>query len=686
VQLKGKGEGLAITPLPAGHMIGGAMWRIVKDGEEDVVYAVDFNHKRERHLNGCDLDKISRPSLLITDAYNAKLKQMRRPVRDEALMTNILKTLRSGGNVLIAVDTAGRVLELSHMLDQLWQNRDSGLLAYSLALLNNVSFNVIEFAKSQIEWMSERLMRSFEGHRNNPFNFRHLKLCHSMQEANRVPSPKVVLASMPDLESGFSRELFAQWASHPKNSIILTSRSSRGTLAHDLITRGGNDRLINMEIKKRVKLAGAELEEYNNRSKKSDGSDPASAAAEAMDEDEESSSDEEMETSGAKKAGGLGGLGGLGGAKAGGHAAKAVKHDIIMKGGAAAAAAAAQNVVGLEEGATGSGAVKGVQKQGFFKSTKSKFLMFPFHEEKLRWDDYGEIIKPEEWIDTSMDTSASGATDKAEDKEGAANGSSDAASAQPEVPTKCVSTMTKLQIKAQVQFIDFEGRADGESIYRCIAKMKPRRVIIVRGTKDDSKALADACVNVVGGGEDDASDANSLLDDADNKKRRVFTPKNGEVVDATTETHIYQVRLTDSLMSKLKFRRGGKDNSLLAWVDAHIAYDAEDKSDVVAKSEGASEEASTEASNAAPTLEPTPEDQITGHQSNFVNELKLSDFKMVLSKHNINSEFQGGVLFCGTNSQVALRRHDSGRVTIEGCVCEDYYIVRNLLYEQYAIV
>ena len=57
----GKGAGLAITPVAAGHMIGGAMWRIVKEGEEDIVYAVDVNHKKERHLNGADVEKISRP-------------------------------------------------------------------------------------------------------------------------------------------------------------------------------------------------------------------------------------------------------------------------------------------------------------------------------------------------------------------------------------------------------------------------------------------------------------------------------------------------------------------------------------------------------------------------------------------------------------------------------------------------
>ena len=29
-------------------MVGGAMWKITKDGEEDIIYAIDYNHKKER--------------------------------------------------------------------------------------------------------------------------------------------------------------------------------------------------------------------------------------------------------------------------------------------------------------------------------------------------------------------------------------------------------------------------------------------------------------------------------------------------------------------------------------------------------------------------------------------------------------------------------------------------------------
>ena len=43
---------------------------------------------------------------------------------------------------------------LFHCQDQMWRNQESGLMAYSLALLNNVAYNVVEFAKSQVCWYS----------------------------------------------------------------------------------------------------------------------------------------------------------------------------------------------------------------------------------------------------------------------------------------------------------------------------------------------------------------------------------------------------------------------------------------------------------------------------------------------------------------------------------------------------
>jgi len=615
VVLKGKGQGLALTPLPAGHMIGGTIWRIVKDGEEDIVYAVDYNLKKERHLPGCDIERLSRPSLLITDAFNTTYTQARRRLRDEQLMTNILATLRNSGNVLVCVDTAGRVLELAHMVDQLWSNKDSGLLAYSLALLNNVAFNVVEFAKSQIEWMSEKLMKLMGEKKANPFQFKHLKLCHSMAEVNKVPAPKVVLASMPDMECGFARDLFLQWCSNPKNSVILTSRSSPGTLGRDLITNGG-DRTIPIEVRRRIKLSGQELEQYREKEKSSSSKHHSSLVEEAL--DEESDSDTEMEVV----------------TKAGDAKAK-VKHDIVMK------------------------AETGKKQSGFFKSNKSKYPMYPCVEEKIKYDDYGEIIRIEDFM---MDTSEH-VDDLAEVVEEYEEDVPD----KEEIPTKCVSTVQNFQINCGIQFIDFEGRTDGESIMKLTAQMKPRKMILVRGSDDNLAALKDFCNDVIGG------------------ENNIFVPKNGEVVDATTERFIYQVRLRDSLFSTLNFNKA-KDGHL-AWVDGVIKMTDDERVDIIATDvDGETAEPTAPAQPVIPVLDPLPDDQVVGHSTNFVNELKLSDFKLVLTKNGIPSEFQAGNLMCGHSSQVQLRRHESGRVMIEGCLSMEYYTIRDLLYQQYAIV
>ncbi|XP_030069856.1 cleavage and polyadenylation specificity factor subunit 2 [Microcaecilia unicolor] len=649
VNLKGKGHGLSITPLPAGHMIGGTIWKIVKDGEEEIVYAVDFNHKREIHLNGCSLEMLSRPSLLITDCFNATYVQPRRKQRDEQLLTNVLETLRGDGNVLIAVDTAGRVLELAQLLDQIWRTKDAGLGVYSLALLNNVSYNVVEFSKSQVEWMSDKLMRCFEDKRNNPFQFRHLSLCHGFSDLSRVPSPKVVLASQPDLECGFSRELFIQWCQDPKNSIILTYRTTPGTLTRFLIDNP-DEKVIDIELRKRVKLEGKELEEHLEKEKlKKEAAKKLEQSKEAdIDSSDESDAEEDIDQPSVHK----------------------TKHDLMMKG-------------------------EGGRKGGFFKQAKKSYPMFPAPEERIKWDEYGEIIKPEDFLVPELQATEE---EKSKLELGLTNGDEPMDQDLSDVPTKCVSTTESMEIKARVSYIDYEGRSDGDSIKKIINQMKPRQLVIVHGPPEACQDLAESC-RAFGG-----------------KDIKVYTPKLHETIDATSETHIYQVRLKDSLVSSLQFCKA-KDAEL-AWIDGildmrvskvdtgvileegELREDGEDSEmqvdapdddpSAIAQQKaikslfGDDEREISEESEVIPTLEPLPQLEVPGHQSVFMNEPRLSDFKQVLLREGIQAEFVGGVLVC--NNVVAVRRTETGRIGLEGCLSDEFYRIRDLLYQQYAIV
>ncbi|XP_030563883.1 probable cleavage and polyadenylation specificity factor subunit 2 [Drosophila novamexicana] len=620
VSLKGKGYGISITPLSAGHMIGGTIWKIVKVGEEDIIYAIDFNHKKERHLSGCELDRLQRPSLLITDAYNAQYQQARRRARDEKLMTNILQTVRNNGNVLIAVDTAGRVLELAHMLDQLWKNKESGLMAYSLALLNNVSYNVIEFAKSQIEWMSDKLTKAFEGARNNPFQFKHIHLCHTLADIYKLPAgPKVVLASTPDMESGFTRDLFVQWASNPNNSIIFTTRTGPGSLSMELVENSTPGRQIELDVRRRVELEGAELEEYLRT--QGEKLNPLIVKPE-VEEESSSESEDDIEMS-----------------------VITGKHDIVVR-------------------------AEGRHHSGFFKSNKRHHVMFPYHEEKIKYDDYGEVINLDDYriVDAGYDYAPMDEQNKENVKkeephvEQQTNGNLDNDVQMLEKPTKLISQRKTIEVNAQIQRIDFEGRSDGESMLKILSQLRPRRVIVVHGTAEGTQVVAKHCEQNVGA--------------------RVFAPQKGEIIDVTTEIHIYQVRLTEGLVSQLQFQKG-KDAEV-AWIDGRLgmrlqAIDAPNQSEVTVEQDVAAQEGKTL------TLETLEEDEIPVHNSVLINELKLSDFKQVLMRNNINSEFSGGVLWC-SNGTLALRRVDAGKVAMEGCLSEDYYKIRELLYEQYAIV
>lgn len=78
-----------------------------------------------------------------------------------------------------------------------------------------------------------------------------------------------------------------------------------------------------------------------------------------------------------------------------------------------------------------------------------------------------------------------------------------------------------VQVVCNVQYIDFEGRSDGESLIKILSQLKPRRVIVVRGNEENTKLMTKHCESI---------------------GARVFAPNKLETVDATSETHIYQVR------------------------------------------------------------------------------------------------------------------------------------------------
>jgi hypothetical protein len=49
----------------------------------------------------------------------------------------------------------------------------------------------------------------------------------------------------------------------------------------------------------------------------------------------------------------------------------------------------------------------------------------------------------------------------------------------PEIPTKCIFRNIEVEINCTIKYIDFEGRSDGRSIKKIVARVNPRKMVSI---------------------------------------------------------------------------------------------------------------------------------------------------------------------------------------------------------------
>ncbi|CAL5380920.1 unnamed protein product [Camellia sinensis] len=590
-----KGEGIVIAPHVAGHLLGGTLWKITKDGE-DVIYAVDFNHRKERHLNGTVLESFVRPAVLITDAYNALNNQPSRRQRDQEFLDAILKTLRADGNVLLPVDTAGRVLELILILEQYWAQHH---LTYPIFFLTYVASSTIDYVKSFLEFMSDSIAKSFEHTRDNAFLLKHTTLLINNNELENIPDgPKIVLASMASLEAAFSHDIFVEWAPDVKNLVLFTERGQADP----------PPKAVKVTMSKRVPLVGDELaayEEERNRIKKEE------AIKATLIKEEESKPSHGSDPN--------------------------VGDPMVID---ASSTHALSNVAGQQ-----SGTYRDMLIDGFVPPSSSVAPMFPFYENSFEWDDFGEVINPDDYIiaEEDMDQGAMQVG-------GDLNGKLDEGSASlilDTTPSKVVSNELTVQVKCSLVYMDFEGRSDGRSIKSILAHVAPLKLVLVHGSAEATEHLKLHCLKHV--------------------CPHVYAPQIEETIDVTSDLCAYKVQLSEKLMSNVLLKKMLGDYEI-AWVDAEVGKTESDMLSLL------------------PLSTPAPP-----HKSVFVGDIKMADFKQFLASKGVQVEFAGGALRCG--EYVTLRKVGDAsqkggcagiqQIIIEGPLSEEYYKIREYLYSQF---
>eukprot|EP00659_Diplonema_papillatum_P015695 gene15695-23959_t len=201
-----------LSPHAAGHLLGACLWHIVRDADE-VAYAPYFNHKPERHLPPADIQCMQKAT--------------------------VMATLRKDGNVLIPVDTAGRVLELLLLLEDHWRDTygESGA-PYTLLVLGEYGECTIAMAEQSLEFMSDAVKHAFESRGTNPLSFMArgiVKFCRTRAEMDDITGPVVALAGPTSMNVGCSLDVLMDWGEDKRNTVILIEEGGPGSVARKLL-------------------------------------------------------------------------------------------------------------------------------------------------------------------------------------------------------------------------------------------------------------------------------------------------------------------------------------------------------------------------------------------------------------------------------------------------------------------
>ena len=645
---------ITVSPLPAGHTLGGSMWRIRKPPSEDILYTSAFNHKREAHLEGALFDAITRPSLMIVNAQQALAPAVIRKDRDSSLFASINSTLKGGGSVLIPVDSALRVLELAFVIDSGWNENIKSSLNHPVKayLLTNQSYRTLEFAKGMLEWMSGTVMKVFDADRTNPFDFKHVNLVHSVEEIS-FTSPVIVLASSESLDFGHSHALLQQFGKSSSNCILAPFEVRPESLLAALLASA---KLSEIAIKtwKKVPLEGEELAQFYAAEREEKERKAAEAAFAAFEK--------------ARREQGGGDF----------------SNDLLGADDPALGADDDQNFSELlERQIDDANAFRNIfwvdyrndwtirtnsndpinhllstpellsNHYVYLGTAKNRFQSFPVREISKTVNEYGEVVFASEFEAPGGNIAKQ---EKAPVENKIKTKAKDSQETTAAVPFKWACKTVSIPVKCSRKSIPgFSGLSDGRSLKTIISRINPRKLLIVGGSSDATGFLLNHYRMSSEGIE-------------------AHAPKIHESINVSSSLNLLSAVISEALLNQLRVAYA--QDYEVAHLNAKVRIKEHEMQD------------DTETTETVYELVPAPLSAIQPCPSIVIGDVKLSELRRSLSINHssIKTEFtSSGDLIC--NGKVLVKKDQtSGQLFLEGPLCKEYYQIRNLFYKNVTMV
>ena len=236
-------SGVRITPYPAGHVLGAAMFLIEIAGLK-ILFTGDYSREDDRHLVSASVPKNVKVDVLITESTFGISTHTPRIPRETQLMKSITDILNRGGRVLLPVFALGRAQELLLILDEYWREHPE---YQKIPIYYNASLarKCMVVYQTYISAMNDNIKRLFRERmaddeangdlgKGGPWDFRFVRSLKDMKKFADV-GRCVMLASPGMLQSGPSRELLEKWVPDSRNGVIMTGYSVEGTMGKRIL-------------------------------------------------------------------------------------------------------------------------------------------------------------------------------------------------------------------------------------------------------------------------------------------------------------------------------------------------------------------------------------------------------------------------------------------------------------------
>jgi cleavage and polyadenylation specificity factor subunit 2 len=232
----------------------------------------------------------------------------------------------------------------------------------------------------------------------------------------------------------------------------------------------------------------------------------------------------------------------------------------------------------------------------------SQHLMFPCIESSYSFDEYGRNINIEELRKIGEKIFEENMEENIEKKE-----KEEKEKEKYEIPKKVVSREIDVEVNCQIEFVDFEGRSNARSIKNILQQINPRKLILIHGTKEATEELHSYCVEKKIG-------------------EQVFSPDEFQPIDVSMDTNMIKVILKEDLLNTIDYISVGLYE--LSYFFGNLTIE------------------NNENKNTQYFISNTSNDidkksiLNNSHDSIYIGDIKLSNFRDILIKNGFRTEFQ----------------------------------------------